>query len=260
MAIMAMAKKRSTRQIFDIFKLKREREDVAMVDITNLRRFLRGTTHKRGAKETHGRKSIYGRQNVLSINAARRKFIKTTKGTCRITWDLIAAKGRDQKAKRTTVARAFAREGIPVKLRRNREKPQCTKEQEKERETVCAKMMRWPLKRYTEEIDLIIDNKRFVTPTTPEARAHMAKQMVVVQLRTPQEGLEDNFTKPGVKTHRKNVGGHTEVCAGMLNGRIAPWEYHKRRNGEVAAQMCKGPIMQVLKKRTISLSVLNNDG
>ena len=72
--MMAMAKK-STRRIFDIIKLKREREDVAMVDVTNLRRFLRGTTHKRGAKETRGRKSIYIRQNVLSMTAARRKFM-----------------------------------------------------------------------------------------------------------------------------------------------------------------------------------------
>ena len=124
----------------------------------------------------------------------------------------------------TTVARAFAREGIPVKLRRNRGKPQRAKEQEKERETVCAKMMRWPLKRYTDEIDLIIDNKRLVTPTTPEARAHLAKQKVVVQLRTPQEGLQENFTKPGAKAHRKNLGGFTDVCAGISNSRIVLWE------------------------------------
>ena len=106
MAIMAVVKKKSTKQIFDIIKLKREKEDVAMVDITNLRRFLRGHIHKRGAKETRGRKTIYSRKNVLTMNAARRKFIKTTKGMCRITWDLIAAKGRGPKANRTTVARA----------------------------------------------------------------------------------------------------------------------------------------------------------
>ena len=200
-----------------------------MVDITNIRRFLRGSTHKRGAKETRGRKRLYSRRNVLSMNAARRKFIKATKGTCRITWDLVAANGRAPKGNRTIVARAFVRERIPVKLRRNCEKPQRTKDQEKERETRCARMMRWPLKRFTEEIDFIWDSKRFPIPTTPEARAYLAKQKVVVQLRTPREGLEEHFTKPGPKAHRNNMGGgHADVCAGISNNRIVLWEYHTR--------------------------------
>ena len=84
MATMAVVKKKSTKQIFDIIKLKREKEDVAMVDITNLCRFLRGHTHKRGAKETCGRKAIYSRKNVLAMNAARHKFMarETTCSNC----------------------------------------------------------------------------------------------------------------------------------------------------------------------------------
>ena len=68
MAIMAMAKKKSTKQIFDIIKLKPEKEDVALVDISNLRRFLRGHTRKRGVKETCGRKAIYSHKNELAMN------------------------------------------------------------------------------------------------------------------------------------------------------------------------------------------------
>ena len=161
----------------------------------------------------------------MSMNAARRKFIKkTTKGTCRITWDLIAAKGRAPKANRTTVARAFAREGIPVKLRRSREKPQRTKDQEQERETKCGTMMRWPLERFTDVIDFIMDNKRYPITTTPEARAFLQKQQLVVQLRTPQDALEEHFTKPGTKAHRKNLGGYVDVCAGISNCRIVLWD------------------------------------
>ena len=52
-----------------------------MVNLTVVRRFLKGTAHKREVKETRGRKRIYSRRNVLKMNAARRKFIQTTKGT-----------------------------------------------------------------------------------------------------------------------------------------------------------------------------------
>ena len=65
-------------------------------------------------------------------------------------------KGRGPKADTTTAARAFKREGLKVKLLRLREKPQRTEEQEKEREDVCGKMRKWPLMRFTDEIDLII--------------------------------------------------------------------------------------------------------
>ena len=95
MAIAVTGQARPTKQIFDTFRKKREKDNTEMVDIINLHRFLRGATHKREAEETHGRKCIYSRRNVLSMNAARRKLSKkTTTGAGRITWDLIAAKGR----------------------------------------------------------------------------------------------------------------------------------------------------------------------
>ena len=68
------------------------------------------------------------------------------------------------------MARAVTREGMGVKLRRCREKPQRATVHEQERVYLCNKMRRWPLKRLLEGIDLIIDNKRFEMPTTPAAR------------------------------------------------------------------------------------------
>ena len=49
---------------------------------------------------------------MLSTNAARRKYIKETKGTKRATWKLVIRKGRVPKADTTTAARAFKREGL----------------------------------------------------------------------------------------------------------------------------------------------------
>ena len=135
-----------------------------------------------------------------------------------------------------------------MKLRRSREKPQRTQEQEKEREELCDKMRRWPLARFTDQIDMIIDNKRFNTPTSLSSREHLLKQRLVAQLRTPEEGLEKFFTKPSAKRHRKNCGGSVKVCAGISNCKVVLWEYLTKWNGSVATEMYKGPIMKTLKR------------
>ena len=199
----AKAQNKSTTQIFAMVATSRKKVGALMVNVTVVRRFLRGTTHKRGAKETRGRPPTYSRRNVLTMNTARLRIIKKSKGGKQATWGRVVATSRAPPADPTTAARAFAREGIAVRLRRSREKPQRTPEQEQEREEICGKMRRWPLTRFTDDIDMIIDNKRFETPATPEGREHVAKQKVVAQLRTRTEGLKKHFTKPSAKRHRK---------------------------------------------------------
>lgn len=211
-ALQAMARKSTSLQIYDLLERARVRRGIQMVNLTVVRRFLKGATHKRGAKETRDRKRIYSRRNVLTMNAARRKFIQATKGTKQVKWDLIVRKARVPRAHRTTAARAFAREKINVKLRRSREKPQRTEEQEKERTAMCGKMGRWPLMRFTNKLDMIMDCKLWNTPLTAEARSHLQKQQVVSQLQTPAEGIQKHFTKPSAKRHRKNFGGCVSVC------------------------------------------------
>ena len=102
------------------------------------------------------------------------------------------------------------------------------------------------MRRFTEEIDLIIDNKKFDVPTTPAARAYQAKQNMHSQLRTPSEGLRKDFTKPRTGKQRRNLGGKLNVCAGLSGGRVVLWEYYKKWNAQVAVDMYKGPLMQAL--------------
>jgi len=109
-ALQASAKGQTPMAVFDTLEKARQRKGVAMVNLTVVRRFLKGSTHKPGKKEARGRKRIYSRRNVLSMNAARRKYIKETKGTKRATWKLVIRKGRVPKADTTTAARAFTRE------------------------------------------------------------------------------------------------------------------------------------------------------
>ena len=246
-AMIAWGSGNTTTEIFDMVARERARSGVKMPNITTLRTYLRGRPHRCGKVETHDRKRSLSRCNVLAMNAARVKFIKATEGTRQATWDLVRAKARAPRAHRTTVARAFNREGMDVKLRRCREKPQRKAEHEKERMDSCGNMRRWPLKRFLEDFDLIID-KCFAVPTTPAARVHKKKQKMVNQLRTRAEGLQKNFTKPKAKAHRRNLGGSVTLCAGISNCRIVLWEYVRAWNGQVAADMHKGPIMKVLAK------------
>ena len=245
-ALSGLAAGKTAPQIFAMLAKKRVARGVDMVNITVIRRFLKGRTHRRGKVETRGRKRSFTRRNVLAMDTARRRFIKDTRGTRQATWDLVRSKARAPKAHRTTVARAFARERMDVKLRRLREKPQREPEHERERVDICGKMLRWPLRRFTEEIDLIIDNKKFDVPTTPAARAYQAKQNMHSQLRTPSEGLRKDFTKPRTGKQRRNLGGKLNVCAGLSGGRVVLWEYYKKWNAQVAVDMYKGPLMQAL--------------
>lgn len=241
----------------------RRRKGIDCVNVTVTRRFLKGRTHKRGVAEARGRKRTFTRANVRAMEKARRAFIAKTGGQKKANWDLLRSKARAPPADATTVARSFAREGVNVRLRRCREKPLRTKDVERERVDLCSKMARWPLRKFTDGIDLIIDNKRFPIPTTPDARAHLARQKMTSQLRTRGEGLQPNFTKPSSKQHRRNFGGSTMVCAGISNGRIALWEYCNKWNAQIAADMYKGPIMKALIKhrgrKTSYLMAEDND-
>ena len=156
---------------------------------------MQGRPHRLGKVVTSGYERTLSRRNVLSTEAARGNFIKATKGARQTTWDLLRTKARGPNADRTAVARASTREGMDVMLRRRREKPQRTTEDEQERVNLCITVLRWPLKRFLEDTDLIIDNKRFGVPTTPAAWVHLKKQKMVAQLRTPVQKVCRLFSR-----------------------------------------------------------------
>ena len=105
LALSGLTSGKTTSQIFAMVAKKRFVCAVAMVNITVIRRLLRGRTHRRGKVETRGRKRSFIRRNVLAMDTARRQFIKDTRGTRQATWDLVRSKARAPRAHRTTVAR-----------------------------------------------------------------------------------------------------------------------------------------------------------
>ena len=71
---------------------------------------------------------------------------------------------------------------------------------------VCDIWENKPAKYFTDDLDLIIDNKKWAAPTNERAQRYVKQQRVRGHLRTPAEGVKKNFTKPSTKKHRMNTG------------------------------------------------------
>ena len=91
---------KSSTDIYNSISKGRTKQGVAMVNITAIRRYIRGHSHKRGSVETRGRKRAFSRRSVLAMDAARRKFIKETKGGRPARWGVIRANGLWSSARR----------------------------------------------------------------------------------------------------------------------------------------------------------------
>ena len=189
----------------------------------------------------------------LLVSLRQRKGIEATllkkKPNKEMQWVDVVKAARAPKVHRTTVRKAFLREKIPVAARRPREKPQRTPEHCAERVVIGKKLAKKPKTFYSKKLDLIIDNKKFDTPTHERARQYLKEQHVRFHHRTPSEGLNPECTKASRKKNRYNCGGSVNVCAGISNGRIVLWEYLPRTwNGQVAADLYEGAIIKTLRK------------
>ena len=93
----------------------RRRQDPPV--LTTVRRFLKAETHRTDKPETRGRKAIFKRRSVLKMNTVRKSLVKKADGEHEVHRADVMKKARMPKADPTTVARAFAREGIDVSWR-----------------------------------------------------------------------------------------------------------------------------------------------
>ena len=67
--------------------------------------------------------------------------------------------------------------------------------------------------------------------------------------RTPGEGLQEEFTKPGRKHNRMNVGVQASVCAGVCAGKIRVWHYlPKTWNADAAATIYQKVLHPAMQK------------
>ena len=144
---------------------------------------------------------------------------------------------------------AFLREGLEVKWRAPRQKPQRSKGHQLERRRICGRWRFLPTSYFADGVDLLIDNKTWEYPADAKGRAYLMRQKIRGHLRLPGEGLKPAFTKPNPRKHRMKGGGALSVCAGIINGRVAVWRYIDGRwNSEVAAATYRDVLWPAVKR------------
>ena len=235
-----------------IWQLLRERRlsaGVQPLGLTAVRKALKGKTHKKSGVETRGRKRKLSARAVRAIDAKRKELISKAGGRREVTWPEVLRKARVKPVHSTTARRALSAAGIPVAARAPRQKPQRAAAHLEERTSVCRRWRFLPRDYFSQKVDLIIDNKYWPVPMTPEARAHLQQFKVRFHLRTRADGLTPGFTKPNAKRHKRNPGASVLVCAGIHRDRVALWKYIEGPWGGVAAaDLYKHDVKRVLDR------------
>ena len=222
---------------------------MAPPDVTTVRRALKGKTFRRGLKETRGRKAKLTKAATRKLNATRKRLIEKAKGEKEVHWDQILRSARVRRVHASAAARALQCDGYDVKWRAPRERPQRSPEDERLRMELSRRWRYLPTTYFTESVDMIMDNKRFLVPTHKKAARRLKMIKVRGHLRTRAEGKLKSFVKPNARKNQVNPGGTLNVCAGIVNCKVRLWHYLPCTwSGQVAAETYRGPIRRALKK------------
>jgi hypothetical protein len=229
---------------------KRGKLGIKAPELGVVHRSLQGKTHRRAIVETRGRKRSLSRSNLKSMNKVRKTLIKKAKGEREVTWLDVVRTARVPKVDPTTAAKRMKEAGYSVAARRPREKLMRTTEHKKARVAICKKWLRKPVGYFTDEVDLIIDNKLWPIPTTIMGKRYVKMTKVRFHLRTRGEGIKKGFTRPNQKKQKVNPGASAKVVAGIIKNKIRVWHYlpKGRWNGKVAAETYKGPLIKALRR------------
>ncbi len=190
-------------EILDRLNKSRARRNIKPVSRSAVYRYVGGVSHKRGRKETRGRKPILGTKDVQTLNRIRRKMIKSADNETRITYsDLIEEAGYEDTCCQRLVEDALR--GLGVRYRPPRQKNLLTQEDAKNRLRVAKSWLKKPARFWSEKVHAYVDNKAFPMPLTPAQRAKFRQTQIRGHLRTASEGIQPGFTKP--KTNHNFVG------------------------------------------------------
>ncbi|CAE8645805.1 unnamed protein product [Polarella glacialis] len=241
------AKSKTPVEIHAALFASRSSRNVPGPDLTTVRRALKGDTHRRGAKETRGRKLVLTKKNLRRINTIRKALIKQAKGEREVHLEECIRKARVPMVHPSTVSRAL--KTIGVAWRTPHQKPLRLPSDEKERVDMCSKWKRLPNDYFTDRVDAIMDNKSFQIPTYMRAKSHAKERRVKGHLRTRSEGLDKGFIKPSDTKNKVNPGATASVCAAIINCRVKVWDFlPKRWCGQAAEELYKGPLIKALQK------------
>jgi hypothetical protein len=237
------------KQICDDVARTRKKQGQSPPDLTAVRRALNGKTHRRGRQETRGAKKKLSAAHLRALECMRKKLIAKADNDHEVHWADVIEKAGVPKVDATTAAKNMKDAGYDVAARRPRQKPLRTKDDEKDRERICKKWSHYPVDYFTDDLDLIMDNKQWPFPTYARAKKHAKATRVRFHLRTRGEGLKKAFTVPSKHKHKMNPGAGAKLLAGIVKDKIRVWHYlpNNKWNSSVAAACYRGPIAKALR-------------
>ena len=94
-------------QIHAILSRSRVRRGLVPPNLTTIRRALRGATHKRGIRETRGRKSKLTPEQLRRLNLARKRLIREAEGEAEVHIGHVMKKAHISHVAPSTVSKHF---------------------------------------------------------------------------------------------------------------------------------------------------------
>ena len=170
------------KEIHRVIAADRRKKGIEPPKIWAIRRACQGATHRRARSETRGRKKELSRVQVKHLNDTRVRLLKEAKAQHEIPYAALLKRARIE-VHRSTAAR-YLRRHFGVKWRRLREKPLRSKEHTVERKEICRMWKAKPASFWTNEVDLIIDCKKFPIPTSKAATQRLRSHRIRGALRS----------------------------------------------------------------------------
>ena len=213
-----------------------------------VRRALKGKTHKRGRKETRGRKPKLTPFQLKKLNQKRVQLIKKADNDEEVHIEDVMAAAGINHVNESTVSRHF-NDKLGIQWRAPREKPLRTTDDEKERETMLKKWKYLPGDYFTDQVDGILDIKCFQIPTSDRARKFFRGKRVRGHLRTKKEGLTKGFVRPKSKKNQVNPGARVSVAALIIDCKVRVWyQLPSRWTAQAACDLYENIILKAMKK------------
>ena len=215
---------------------KRVEAQIRQVGKGAVHRYVKGSTHKRGAVERRGRKGQLTKQDVRRLDLTRRRLVKRADNAVRVTYaDVVKEAGLEGAACQRVLEDALRAIGVTFKPPRR--KIQITDDDAKLRFRVAKVWVKRPAKYWRCHVHAYVDNKAFPIPLTPQQKLRLRQRMITGHLRKASEGLDRGFTKPREKHAFVGLPSVT-VSAAVAKDRVIIWHVVEGQwNGAAAAEM-----------------------
>jgi hypothetical protein len=240
---------KSTRDALRRVNKDRVKHDVVReVSENAVYRYLKGQTHKLGAKEKRGSAKILTKQNIRSLDQARKRLIKRADNDHRVTYAaIIAEAGLEDVASKRICEEALR--GLGVSFKAPRRKVYITQEDAEKRFAVAKVWAKRPTSYWTTNVHALVDNKAFPLPLTPGQRKRLRQTQVTGHLRKASEGVDRGFTKPREKHSFIGIPSVT-ITGAVAKDKVIMWHVIEGSwNGASAAAMYEDHLKPALVRK-----------